>query len=477
VSTPNAVLSRLRRPLYASVVVVAFTLVLLATGADLAVAMIGLLLAVTLAALLGYAAAIVAAIEAFLVLSYFFVPPKHSFAVDNVDDLVALVAFLSVAVLVAAMVARLNELLERSELSAREAGVRLRTTDDLLDGVAPETVAPQLCEDLMTLFDLVSCNLMVGSISVARERGTAPVDAVDVAHGPLIVQCGLGRALASHERATLEALVADLGAGFDRVRLADEAAAHRLEAELDRSRAGFLTAMTHDLRTPLATIKAAIGTLIGSPTAPDPETTSELLETSYREVARLEDLVTAVLEFARIRAGALEPERVDVDVGDVVQGAVRRLGVRGAEQPIVLDIDPELPAAFVDALMFERAVANLLDNALRYGGPGRPIDIRAASSRSMIELRVVDLGLGIAVADRERVFDDFVRLDRSNSKGVGLGLAITRAFMAANGGGAWCEETPGGGATFVLAVPAHRSEPAGDDATKPRAMHVHGGET
>jgi len=472
----GAIFSRVRRPAYASVVVLAFTLVLLATRADLAVAMVGLLFAVVLAALLGYAAALVAATEAFLVLTYFFVPPKHSFAVDNVDDLVALVAFLSVAVLVAAMVARLNELLEQSELAAREAAVRLRTTDDLLDGIAPETVAPQLCEELVTLFDLVSCDLTVGAISVTRTTGVSPVGTVEVAHGPLMVRCGLGRPLASHERATLEALVAALGAGFDRVRLADEATAHRLEAELDRSRAGFLTAMTHDLRTPLATIKAAIGTLLGSATALDPETTSELLETSYREVARLEDLVTAVLEFARIRAGALAPEPVDVSVGEIVQGAVRRLGARAAERAITLDIEPDLPAAYVDTLMFERAVVNVLDNALRYTSPDRAVEIRAAASGSRIELRVADHGAGIAAADRERVFDDFVRLERTNAKGVGLGLAITRAFIAANGGDAWCEETPGGGATFVLALPSHRCAPD-DDAPQPRAMHAHGGET
>jgi two-component system sensor histidine kinase KdpD len=446
-------------------------LVLLAADADLTVAAIVLFLAVVIAALLGYRAGLLAAVEAFLLLTYFFVPPRESFAVDRADDLIALAAFLSVAALIAAMVARLNELRAQSSLAAREAAVRLRTTDELLRGRPADRVARQLCEDLVELFELATCDVRVDSVHASATTGLPPLAQLEIRHGPLVVGCGLGRVLAVYEHATLEALVADVGAGFDRARLAEEAKRHELAAEVDRSRAGFLTAMTHDLRTPLATIKAAIGAVLMSAEGLDGSVIRELLDGSYHEVAHLEELVTQVLDVARIRAGALQPEPMEVAVTDAVRGATRRLRALSAGRQVTLAVDPDVPDAWVDPAMFERALLNVLENAFHYTDPTSAIEITATARASLVEVRVVDHGRGIAGEDRARVFDEFARLEGSEVKGVGLGLAIVRAFMAANGGDVWCEETPGGGATFVLTMPIVRNpledvEPSAPAATR-----------
>jgi len=431
--------SRATRLVVAMVGVLAVALVLLAADADLAVAEIVLMLAVVVASVLGYLVGLVAAFEAFVLLSYLFVEPRESFKIDRTDDLVALGAFVTVSLLVAAIVARLNELRTRASLAAREAQLRVRVNNELLAGADPRQVADATCAELVDLFDLESCSFESGD-------------------GPQSFVVRYGRTLQPYERATLDALDVGLSAAFDRARLDTEAREHRVAAEIDRSRATFLAAMTHDLRTPLATIKAANAALLASDVAMDPEDRHDLLDASYREVSRLEQLVTAALELTRIRAGGLAPEPVAVSLVDLVRAATQRLLPLSADREIVLDVGAELPAAYVDSVMLERAVENVLANALRYGPVDREIRVLGTAGGEAVELRVVDHGPGVASADRARMFDEFVQLDGARAPGVGLGLAITRAFVEANGGSVRCEATPGGGATIVLTVPAQDVE-------------------
>jgi two-component system sensor histidine kinase KdpD len=411
-------------------------LVLVVVDADLAAAAIVLMLAVVGASLLGYGIGLAVALEAFVLLIYLFAPPKDSFAIHQGDDLVALVAFVGVSVIVGAVVARLNDLRERAALAAREAEVRVEATSGLLAGAEASDVAAVVCRELVELFDLTSCELML------------------TAHPP-VLKVSFGRPLQPYEQTTLAALESVLTVAFDRARLDAEAREHRVAAEIDRSRASFLAAMTHDLRTPLATIKAANAALLASGDSMTPEDRRDLIDASYQEAARLEQLVTVALEITRIRSGGLRPEPVAVSLGDLVRAATQRLRPLSSDRDIALDISPELPAAYVDAMLLERSVANVLENALRHSPADRGIEVTAACSGPMVELRVADHGEGIAPADRERVFEEFVQLDRRGaSAGVGLGLAITKAFVGVNGGSVRCEGTPGGGATFVLTMPA-----------------------
>jgi two-component system sensor histidine kinase KdpD len=235
----------------------------------------------------------------------------------------------------------------------------------------------------------------------------------------------------------------------------------RVQGELDRSRAGFLMGITHDLRTPLATIKAATAALLADDSRLDATERRELLDDTYAEAARLEGLVSKVLEVTRIRAGALRPELVSVSAVDLVRLAVDRSGATLDGRTIDLDFDPELPDLRVDALFMEHVLVNLLENIAVHDPTGGAIGLRGGVRGPRFELRVIDHGPGIAEPDRERIFDEFTRVGtRTDGPGTGLGLAIVRALVLANQGAVRCDETPGGGATFVLDLPIADDEEA-----------------
>ena len=186
----------------------------------------------------------------------------------------------------------------------------------------------------------------------------------------------------------------------------------------------------------------------------------KVVEVAHDESARLERIITNVLELTRVRGGALRPEPVPVDAADLVRVAVQRLHRLADHRTISIDFDPELPPVWVDPTMLEHVVVNLLENVLRYSPGDTPIEVCAVqvvgeqTMQTMQTVQIVDHGSGIGVEDRDRIFDEFVRLDRHRApSGTGLGLAIVRAFVEANGGDVRCDDTPGGGATFVVTLP------------------------
>jgi two-component system sensor histidine kinase KdpD len=453
------------RVLVAVGAVVITTGVLAAADADLTFAAITLLVVVVAASALGYVPGLVAALGASVSLIYFFTPPRHSFAIDQPDGVLAIVAFVAASLVAGTAVARLSELRRRSELAAREARLRLLLTNDLAGGAAVGDVLDVLARELVDLFDLATCTAIADGVRRTVGGSLPPLDVLNVSAPGLDVRMQLGRVLSNDERATLEALGAGLATALERSRLDHEARDQRVRADLDRSRAGFLTAVTHDLRTPLATIKAATGTLLDHEDGIDRTTRHELLAATYAEVSRLEGLVTKVLELTRIRSGAIRPEPGPIAVSDLVRIAVDRLGALDDGRAIVLDIDAELPAVLVDASQVEHVLGNLLENAIRHDAHGHEIVVHAASANDAVAITVADHGPGIVPEDRERVFEEFVRLGApTDGPGTGLGLAIVRALTIANGGTVQCRETPGGGATFAVTLPA-----APDDNGEPDA--------
>jgi two-component system sensor histidine kinase KdpD len=433
--------------------VVVSTTLLAGAGADLAAASPALMLAVVGASLLGYASGIAAALTCFAALNYFFTPPVHSFAIDRTDDLVALVICVAVAAIVGTGIARLNTLRAKARQSEREAELRLTFTNELVGGLEPGAVLDAAAHELVTLFDLVSCEIATADgLGRARASG-APSGALTLAAEDVRLNLGLGRVLDRGELRTIEALAASFGTALERQRFDTEARERRVQSELDRSRAGFLTAVTHDLRTPLATIKAGTGALLLADGRVDDDHRRDVLQALYDETTRLERLITNVLELTRIRAG-VHPDPAAVSAADLVRAAMRRLDRVAGDRAIRLDIDPDLPALWGDPAMLESIVVNLVENALRHSSADKPIDISAEDRDCELLIRVVDHGEGIGIDQRDRVFEEFVRLDPgSSSSGTGLGLSIARAFAEGNGGRVWYEDTPGGGATFVMALP------------------------
>ena len=443
----------------AAAVVAVSTSILASLGADLAVAVSVLLLVTFAMAVLGYAPGLVAAATSFGALVYYFTPPIHSFGVNRTDDLVALLVFVAIATAVATTVARLNELRSRSEVGEREAQLRLRFANGLATGADPGPVLEAAIRELVELFQLASCKVesIYGHIQVGIE--VAGTTALTLSPRGLSLVLQRARRFSSFESSTIEALVSSLASVLERVRLDAESRELRMRGEITRSRTGFLTAMTHDLRTPLATIKASTGALLMPGSQLDAAGRREMLELAYAESARLERLVRNVLEISRIRADGLSPQPVALSAADFVQTAVDRLGALGNTQDIELDVDVRTPPLWVDPGMLERVVSNLLENAVVHGRADSPIEIRARRVDATVQLRVVDHGQGVAAEERERIFEEFVRPAGGQSgRGTGLGLAIVRALVEANGGRVWCEETSGGGATFVLVLPVAGEE-------------------
>jgi two-component system sensor histidine kinase KdpD len=222
-------------------------------------------------------------------------------------------------------------------------------------------------------------------------------------------------------------------------------------------RTALLAAVSHDLRSPLSSAKAAVESLrTGDVTWTEGER-EELLATADESLDRLARLVANLLDMSRLQAGLLGVATEPVAIEEIVPHAVDDLGPAGAG--VKVQIPDGLPDVVADPALLERVLVNLISNAVRYGSAGQPVAVTASAHADRVETRVIDRGPGIPPAERDRVFLPFQRLgDRDNDTGVGLGLALSRGLVEAMGGTLEPDETPGGGLTMIVTLPAHTPE-------------------
>jgi len=247
----------------------------------------------------------------------------------------------------------------------------------------------------------------------------------------------------------LKAFAAQLAAALERTRLRAEAGRAESLAEANALRGALLQAVSHDLRTPLASIKASVSSLRQGDFEWSDTEEKEFLETINDETDRLTVLVSNLLDMSRIQVGALKPTLEAIALEEVVPAALASLGPRGA----IVDVDvPEtLAPVLADAALLERVVANLVGNAVRFSPPGERVRVQAGEVGGHIDLRVIDRGPGIPRDQREQVFQPFQRLgDNQAGTGVGLGLAVARGFVSAMGASIEFDDTPAGGTTAVV---------------------------
>ena len=223
--------------------------------------------------------------------------------------------------------------------------------------------------------------------------------------------------------------------------------------EADRGRAALLAAVSHDLRTPLASAMAAVSSLRCGDLPITADDRDELLAIAEESLGQLTRLADSLLDVSRLQAGAQAVFPRPADLGGIIAHSLNGLGSQGRQ--VLLDIPPRLPDVIADPAIAERVIANLLSNALRYSPPASPPLLTARTDGDRVELRVVDHGPGIPQADRERVFLPFCRLGAQDSRtSVGLGLVVARSLAEAMGGAVEPEETPGGGLTMLVSLPA-----------------------
>ncbi|MEU6393180.1 sensor histidine kinase KdpD [Streptomyces sp. NPDC046939] len=428
-----------------------------------------LFLSFTVAAALvgGLLPALAAAAFGSLLLNYFFTPPLHMFTVADPKNIVAIVIFFSVAVSVASVV----------DLAARRThqAARLRAESEILSFLAGSVLRGDT--SLEALLERVRETFAMESVALLeREDDTAPwtcagsagprpdgrpEDAdVDVPVGDHMALALSGRVLPAEDRRVLAAFAAQAAVVVDRRRLQSEAEQARTLAEGNRIRTALLAAVSHDLRTPLAGIKAAVSSLRSEDVDWSPEDQAELLEGIEAGADRLDHLVGNLLDMSRLQTGTVTPLIREIDLDEVVPMAL--VGVPEPERTIDLDIPESLPMVRVDKGLLERAVANIVENAVKYSPPDQPVLVSASTLGERLELRVVDRGPGVPDEAKERIFAPFQRHgDAPRGAGVGLGLAVARGFAEAMGGTLDAEDTPGGGLTMVLTLRAagRASEP------------------
>jgi len=431
--------------------------------------LLSLALTVVVALVGGLWPALVSAVLGSLLINYFFTPPIHTFTIERPENALALVIFVGVAVAVASVV----DLAARRTQEARHSQAEAATLSTLAgaalrggDGVE------SLLERLRATFGMSTAVLLERADdrspwTVVASAGSAqePVVAVhrhDIGTGagdPAVVEAPVsadltvqlhGHPLPADDQRVVQAYAAHIGVVLQRERLTARAlAAKRLE-EGSAIRTALLAAVSHDLRTPLAGIKAAVSSLRQGDVEWSEADQAALLATIEESADRLDALVANLLDMSRLRTGSVQPQMRAVALEEVVPPAL--IGVGQADR-VVVAVPESLPLVAGDAGLLERVVANLVENAVRHGA-GSPVLLTASALGAQVELRVVDRGPGVADAAKETIFAPFQRLgDAPAGTGVGLGLAVARGFTEATGGRLWAEDTPGGGLTMVLSLP------------------------
>jgi two-component system sensor histidine kinase KdpD len=491
-----------RRPVYGSLVAVATTAALTACmvplRTQLNAATTALVLVVPVVAGVsvgGFVAGLVASGTCFFVYDFVFLPPYYTLYVQRAEDWAALGVYAVVMVLVARVVGVANS--ARAESQQRTAEVR--RLFDLSELLVRELPTPKLLDTIVgsvrEAFDLEGATLLLpfnAGLEVAASAGAplsqkeaqslsastgSPVslEPVPPGAGPGALQVvalvatdeavGLmalrGAPSSRDEQQLLRAFANHLALALERAGLRDDAVRARLLEEVDRLRRSLVGAVSHDLRTPLATIKVAASALLENGASLTPGDLKELAELIDAQADRLDRLVSNLLDMTRIQSGALELRRQPAAVADLVDEALLVLGRGGPAGDIRWRAPADLPLVDVDHVLVRQVLANLVDNAVRHSPPGAPVTVSARRvAGDKVEVRVTDSGPGVPAGEQERIFQMFNRRE-AGGRG-GLGLAISQAFVEAHGERIWVEDAggPAGakGARFAFTLPVLQDE-------------------
>jgi len=427
------------------------------------------MLAIVIAAVAGGLwSGLIAAILSSLAVPMLFSTPRFTLQFDGAEDVVTAVVFLAVAIVVGLLVGGASD--ERARAARREREARLLgyLSSKLLTGEVPDRVLDDFAFVLLDPFALASCEITVEldgqqlhafaarpEVTVGGPQAILPLVVGAVAFGTVVVERPAGsHAFTADELLLLEAAAKQAAAALDRARLDARARMAQLDAETNQLRAAMFSSVTHDLRTPLTSIKAGVTSLLDPSVHYDVEQQRELLTTILEETDRLNRLVGNILDLSKIRAGALIPTRQTAAIDEITEAVVARLAPRLSEVKIRTNLGDDLPEVQADPMQIDQVLTNLIENAARYSPEGGIIDVMVGAIDHKVEVRVQDRGPGIAPEERERVFEAFYR-GRTNPEtpGSGLGLAIVKAIVVAHGGSIRIEGTPGGGAAVIVEIP------------------------
>jgi two-component system sensor histidine kinase KdpD len=397
----------------------------------------------------GFWPAVLAAVAACLLLNWFFTEPLHTFTIAEPRNLLALVLFVTVAVAVSSVV----HLAARREADAARSSKETESLLGLAQTVLGGADTPGDVLDHMTAGHGGHAELLerVGTrwIKVAASGEAAAAPALRFEVRPDLALEVSGQA-PSATTALLAGYTAQAVAALDRARLRTQAAQAEALAEGDRMRTALLRAVSHDLRTPLASIKASVSSLRQTDVHWTEQDEAELLANIEQNADRLDTLVGNLLDMSRLQAGSLEPFLRATAIDEVAPVALRGLDDSAG---LLIVVPDDLPLVRADPGLLERVLANLFSNALRHSPPDLRPMLRAREDGRWVVLDVVDHGSGVPAGLKERIFEPFARFDE-RAPGVGLGLAVAKGFAEAMGGTIAAVDTPGGGLTVRVTMPA-----------------------
>lgn len=478
------------------------------------VALVYLMLIFAVALVAGPGPATVAAVVSFIVYDFVFIPPYATFSIARTDHVLALFVYLGVAIVTGQLVSRVRSRGEIAEREQRRTALLYELNAALIGDVTLDQILNRIVERVVSVYGAAGSQLLLpdadgelvvraaypagdsvkpdrqqravadwvmehrapagqsstgrrirrphgvgehSAVVVRREHDQLylPVATVDRVVGVLGVSGKPGGGRFDAEDETLLASFANQAAlALERARLSEEAARAIVLAQSDELKSALLAAVSHDLRTPLAAIKASVTSLLDRSVDWDEAARREFLEAIDEETDRLTMMVGNLLDLSRIEGGALRPDREWYDVAELVSDVARRLRTRSAGHPVTTDVSPELPLLWFDYVEIAQVLMNLGENAIKYTPAGTPIRISAHATHDAIEFAVSDRGAGIPADQAARLFEKFYRGEAAGRvPGTGIGLTICRGLVEAHGGRIWVESRLGEGTTVRFTIP------------------------
>jgi len=462
--------------------------------------MVFLLGVVFIATRFGRGPSIFASFLGVAIFDLFFVTPYFSFSVSHSQYLVTLLAMLTVAVLISNLMANVRSQAKVAGHRERRATVLYAMSRDLTASQSEDEIVRAAVHHLYSEFGsrnvilfpdasgrivypanpAIPESLHAADLSVAQwvmdhneiaGQGTDTLPGAEAIYFPLsnketvlgvlvLLPVNLRRVFLPEQQKLLETFLGQIAQAITRVRLTEQARKTQVEMEAERLRNSLLSSISHDLRTPLATIVGSASALVEEDTTLKAENKLELSRAIYDEAQRMSTLVNNILDMARLDAGAVELNKQWVPLEEIIGTVLTLLQKRLEGRLVTVKLPPGIPMIYVDAVMIEQVLINLLENVLRYTPERSPVEIMAEASSFAVEISVADRGPGIPKGSENKLFEKFYRVQREAAQsGVGLGLTICRAIIEAHGGTIQAQNRSTGGAVFSFIIPLDHLPP------------------
>ena len=454
-------------------------------------AMLYILVVVITAVRWGRGPSLVASILSVLIFDFFFVPPHLSLTVADTQYLIAFATLFIVGMVISTLTLKAKEQAEAAKNRESHTLALYNLNKELVKAVEMETLLATAVNHVNKTFDAETAVFLKDAGALLIKSGSRqfpqeetdnsaaiksllnekpagwstdtvpeaqayyiPLKTTKEAFGVLGIKFkGSKSSLTPEQYRLIETFANQIAFAVERLNLSDEAQHAGLLREAEKLHTAFLNSVSHDLRTPLASISGSLSSILQND-GMDDETKRSLIETSYEESEKLNQLVGDLLDMARVDAGALHINRKPADVIDLIGAVLKRMEKTLKDYKVSVDIPDDLPEVQIDFVFVMKVLTNILDNAAKYSPEKREIDITAEIIENFLEIKIADSGIGIPETDLEHIFDKFYRVKRPQGyKGTGLGLSVCKGIIEAHNGRIRAENREGGGTVIRITLP------------------------